>query len=65
MTSGPNPDPTGPEPPSHELFELPPELAIDAEVARRVTVGFIRNQLRQAGFERALLGLSGGSIRPW
>jgi NAD+ synthase len=25
-----------------------------------VMVGFIRNQLRQAGFERALLGLSGG-----
>jgi NAD+ synthase len=45
---------------SSQLFELPPELAIDAEVARRVTVGFIRNQLRQAGFERALLGLSGG-----
>ncbi len=60
MTSGPNPDPIGPKPPSHELFELPQELAIDAEVARRVTVGFIRNQLRQAGFERALLGLSGG-----
>jgi NAD+ synthase len=43
-----------------ELFELPPELAIDTDVARRVMVGFIRNQLRQAGFGRALLGLSGG-----
>ena len=42
------------------LFELPPELAIDADVARRVMVGFIRNQLRQAGFSRGLLGLSGG-----
>ncbi len=42
------------------LFELPPELAIDTDVARRVTVGFIRNQLAQAGFGRALLGLSGG-----
>ncbi len=42
------------------LFELPPDLAIDADVARRVTVGFIRNQLAQAGFGRALLGLSGG-----
>jgi NAD+ synthase len=42
------------------LFELPPELAIDTDVARRVTVGFIRNQLRQAGFSRGLLGLSGG-----
>ena len=42
------------------LFELPPELAIDTAVARRVMVGFIRNQLRQAGFGRGLLGLSGG-----
>jgi len=42
------------------LFELPPELAIDVDVAVRVVVGFIRNQLRQAGFERALVGLSGG-----
>jgi NAD+ synthase len=42
------------------LFELPSELAIDTDVARRVMVGFIRNQLGQAGFTRALLGLSGG-----
>ena len=42
------------------MFDLPPELAIDAGVARRVMVGFIRNQLRQAGFNRGLLGLSGG-----
>ncbi len=42
------------------LFELPAELAIDTDVARRVMVGFIRNQLHQAGFARALLGLSGG-----
>jgi NAD+ synthase len=41
-------------------FELPSELAIDTLVARRVMTGFIREQLRQAGFERALLGLSGG-----
>jgi NAD+ synthase len=46
--------------PSEPLFELPPELAIDTGVARRVTVGFIRNQLRQAGFSHALVGLSGG-----
>jgi NAD+ synthase len=45
---------------THELFELPTELAIDTDVARRVIGGFIRGQLRQAGFERALLGLSGG-----
>lgn len=42
------------------LFELPPELAIDTDVARRVIDGFIRGQLRQAGFERCVLGLSGG-----
>jgi NAD+ synthase len=49
-----------PEPRPDALFELPSELAIDTAVARRVIVNFIRNQLRQAGFSRALLGLSGG-----
>ena len=48
--------PDGTEP----LFELPAELAIDTDVARRVIGEFIRGQLRQAGFERAVLGLSGG-----
>ena len=43
-----------------QLFELPDELAIDTDVARRVIGEFIRGQLRQAGFERAVLGLSGG-----
>ena len=42
------------------LFELPAELAIDTAVAQRVIEGFIRGQLRQAGFERAVLALSGG-----
>jgi NAD+ synthase len=42
------------------LFELPDELAIDTDVARRVIAGFIRSQLSQAGFERCVLGLSGG-----
>jgi NAD+ synthase len=42
------------------LFELPDELAIDTNVARRVISGFIRGQLEQAGFERCVLGLSGG-----
>jgi NAD+ synthase len=42
------------------MFDLPPELAIDTDVARRVIVEFIRSQLRQAGFERCVLGLSGG-----
>jgi NAD+ synthase len=41
-------------------FELPTELAIDTDVARRVVGEFIRGQLRQAGFERTVLGLSGG-----
>jgi NAD+ synthase len=48
------------EPTDGELFDLPDELAIDTTVAQRVITGFIRGQLRQAGFERALLGLSGG-----
>jgi NAD+ synthase len=42
------------------LYDLPAELAIDTDVARRVIGEFIRGQLRQAGFERAVLGLSGG-----
>jgi NAD+ synthase len=42
------------------LFDLPDELAIDAGVARQVIGEFIRGQLRQAGFDRAVLGLSGG-----
>jgi NAD+ synthase len=42
------------------VFDLPPELAIDTDIARRVIGEFIRGQLGQAGFERAVLGLSGG-----
>ena len=42
------------------LFELPDELAIDTTIARTVIGEFIRGQLRQAGFENALIGLSGG-----
>ncbi len=41
-------------------FELPEELRIDTDVARRVIRGFIRGQLKQAGFQHAVLGLSGG-----
>ena len=41
-------------------FDLPSELAIDTDIARRVIGEFIRGQLEQAGFERAVLGLSGG-----
>jgi len=46
--------------PHAELFDLPVELAIDTAVARRVIAQFIQGQLRQAGFERLVLGLSGG-----
>jgi NAD+ synthase len=42
------------------LFELPQELVIDTEAVRREIVDFIRTYLRQAGFQRAVLGLSGG-----
>jgi NAD+ synthase len=35
-------------------------LAIDTGIARRVIGEFIRAQLQQAGFERVVLGLSGG-----
>ena len=54
MTAGTN------APSGGDLYELPAELAIDTDVARRVIGEFIRGQLRQAGFERAVLGLSGG-----
>jgi NAD+ synthase len=42
------------------MFELPDELGIDTGVARAAIAAFIRGQLEQAGFERAVLGLSGG-----
>jgi NAD+ synthase len=58
MTAVPITAPLGAD--GRPMFELPSELAIDTDVARRVIAGFIRGQLRQAGFERALLGLSGG-----
>ena len=41
-------------------FELPDELVIDTDAAGRIITEFIRAQLQQAGFERVLLGLSGG-----
>jgi NAD+ synthase len=47
-------------PAAEPLFVLPDELAIDTGVARQVIGAFIRGQLRQAGFEKAVLGLSGG-----
>jgi NAD+ synthase len=41
-------------------WQLPEELLIDTAMARRIIVGFIRGHMQQAGFERAVLGLSGG-----
>jgi NAD+ synthase len=41
-------------------YALPPELLIDTSVARPLIAEFIRGHLRQTGFERAILGLSGG-----
>ena len=58
--ASPEPRTSGGAEAAASLFELPPELAIDTRVARRVIGEFIRGQLRQAGFERAVLGLSGG-----
>jgi NAD+ synthase len=41
-------------------YELPSELLIDPAVARRIIAEFIRGHLRQTGFERVILNLSGG-----
>jgi NAD+ synthase len=41
-------------------YTLPRELLIDSDVARRLIGEFIRGHLRQTGFERVVLGLSGG-----
>ncbi len=37
-----------------------PPLAINPELVRRLLVGFIQNEVRKVGFERVVLGLSGG-----
>jgi NAD+ synthase len=37
-----------------------PPLAINPELVRRILLGFIRNEVRKVGFERVVLGLSGG-----
>jgi NAD+ synthase len=47
-------------PPSTPAFELPAELTIGTDAARRIIGEFIRAQLNQAGFDKVLLGLSGG-----
>jgi NAD+ synthase len=35
-------------------------LSIDSAVVRELLVGFVRNEVRKVGFERVVLGLSGG-----
>lgn len=35
-------------------------LAINPELVRKILIGFIRNEVRKVGFERVVLGLSGG-----
>jgi NAD+ synthase len=45
---------------SEQPWTLPAELLIDAAMARRIIVRFIGGHMRQTGFERAVLGLSGG-----
>ena len=40
--------------------DLPPLPAIEPAQATEVIVGFIRSQMEQAGFERIVVGLSGG-----
>src|ERR1700738_904432 len=37
-----------------------PPLRINPELVRGILVGFIRNEVRKVGFERVILGLSGG-----
>jgi NAD+ synthase len=37
-----------------------PPLQINPELVRRILVGFIQNEVRKVGFDRVVLGLSGG-----
>ena len=46
--------------PETTAFELPDELIIDTSAASRIIGEFIRAQLAQAGFDKVVLGLSGG-----
>ena len=48
------------DPDSERPYELPDELLIDTDVARRIIGEFIRGHLAQTGFERLILALSGG-----
>ena len=48
---------SAPASPSEAVFE---PLEINGALVRRILVGFIRNEVRKVGFERVILGLSGG-----
>ena len=37
-----------------------PDLSINADLARVILTGFVRSEIRRAGFTRAVVGLSGG-----
>ncbi|NLE51175.1 MAG: NAD(+) synthase, partial [Chloroflexi bacterium] len=45
---------------SAEPTHLLPRLAINTDLARRILVLFLRDAVTKAGFQRAVLGLSGG-----
>lgn len=51
---------TGNAAPSGAPYVLPDELLIDTGIARSIISEFIRGHLEQTGFERMVLGLSGG-----
>ncbi|MCA9450721.1 MAG: NAD+ synthase, partial [Candidatus Omnitrophica bacterium] len=42
------------------IKELPDELRIDADLARRILVTMVREEVTKVGFKRAIFGLSGG-----
>jgi len=42
------------------MTEPPISLEIDTDLARRVLIGFLRSETARAGFERGVVGLSGG-----
>jgi len=42
------------------MSEPPVSLEIDTDLTRRVLTGFLRSETARAGFERAVIGLSGG-----
>ncbi|MCG3196955.1 MAG: NAD+ synthase [Candidatus Omnitrophica bacterium] len=42
------------------LDQIPPELRIDTELARRILVTMVREEVTKVGFSRVVFGLSGG-----